>query len=197
MRAGAGGPRCLTCGRAAAARGRIPGSRCNRKLKHERSQSSNKPAPPPSRYTPGKGRRRGGGQEYIIPPRPGSFLLLPQPPFSCKRGFPPSRTHTPTYSPPAPRPAIPGGSPVRDTLPCLGAARPGMAGTPAAARGPAPSLVRVTSTAFRTALSERRPPPRGSPGPAKPPPQVVPSADLARSVPAGGAGRGAAAVPGM
>lgn len=87
-------------------RGRIPGSRCNRKLKHERSQSSNKPAPPPSRYTPGKGRRRrrrrgGEGQEDISPLHsPGPFFSSPPPPFSCKRGFPPSRTLT--LSPPCP-----------------------------------------------------------------------------------------------
>lgn len=65
-------------------RGRIPGSRCNRKLKHERSQSSNKPAPPPSRYTPGKGRRRrrrrgGEGQEDISPLHsPGPFFSSPR-----------------------------------------------------------------------------------------------------------------------
>lgn len=101
-------------------RGRIPGSRCNRKLKHERSQSSNKPAPPPSRYTPGKGkrsgrrrRRRGGGQEYITPTPPALGPSSSSPSHlshANEVSHLPGRTHTHTHSPPrsASRPAIPG-----------------------------------------------------------------------------------------
>lgn len=105
-------PQCLTCGRAAGGGGGSPAHAAigNSNTNGPKVQTSQFAAFP---LYPGQGQEereeeeRGRPGVHHPPPRPGSFLLLPQALFSCKRGFPPSWTHT-HISPQLPAPSTPG-----------------------------------------------------------------------------------------